>query len=222
MLTDLYILTEPPAKSAKAKAQSTQHKQASESFDELRRRTKDQISRPHFGFPYDNSFDAFASVACTDSKETTKSKDYPAYAAQADERAPYFGRPWTWRSSICAGNAFTGADEDAYRGPFNTKTTKPVLFVGNYYDLATNYAGEVLAVKRWPNSRLLVSDSWGHTAYGTSDCVTSAIDNYLLKGTLPANGKVCERDLRPFQFDEEAMAANTVRQKALPQHLASR
>ncbi|MER7418035.1 alpha/beta hydrolase [Micromonospora peucetia] len=89
-------------------------------------------------------------------------------------------------------------DEDAYTGPFNRRTSAPVLVVGNYWDPATNYRGAVSSARLLPNSRLLSSDSWGHTAYGTSACATGAIDAYLLRGALPANGKVCVGDLQPF------------------------
>lgn len=215
MLTDLYILTEPPARvAAQVQAQGARQK-ALKSFNQLRRRSQERMQRPRYDFPYDNGFDAFASVTCTDSKETTKGKDFPRYAAQADQRAPYFGRAWMWNLSICASDAFPGEDEDAYRGPFNTMTTKPVLFVGDYYDPATNYDNAVSAAKRMPNSRLLSSDSWGHTAYRTSRCVTSAMDRYLIAGTLPAKGKVCKGDVQPFESDEEALAANDARQEAL-------
>jgi hypothetical protein len=57
----------------------------------------------------------------------------------------------------------------------------------------------VSASKRLPNSRLLSNTNWGHTSYGTSDCATGAIDAYLLKGTLPAKGKLCEGAYQPFK-----------------------
>ena len=98
----------------------------------------------------------------------------------------------------CASTSWTVNDEDAFRGPFSRRTVKPLLVVGNYWDPATNYAGAVATSKLMPNSRLLSSDSWGHTAYGTSDCVTDAVDRYLIKGTLPRKGKVCKGDLQPF------------------------
>ena len=44
----------------------------------------------------------------------------------------------------------------------------PVLVVGNYWDPATRYEGAVRVSRLLPSSRLLSSDSWGHTAYGTS------------------------------------------------------
>jgi hypothetical protein len=57
----------------------------------------------------------------------------------------------------------------------------------------------VTASRLLPNSRLLSSDNWGHTAYGTSDCATGAIDTYLLRGRLPKAGTVCHGDEQPFQ-----------------------
>ncbi len=218
MLSDLYILTEPPARSARTAGSS--YADAASRLAEVQRTTSAQGPRPRWGFPYDNSFDVFASVTCTDSKETTKSSQFPAYAVEADRRAPYFGRPWLWRTSICAGDAFTGNDEDAFKGPFNTKTQAPVLYLGNYYDPATNYDAAVSASKRMPNSRLLTSDSFGHTAYGTSACTTSAVDAYLLNGTLPKTGQVCRGDVQPFAADEEDLEQNAARQQALRQSLA--
>lgn len=219
MLADLWVLTEPPSQSSSNWTASTVRADAQKRVSELHRTTIEQGSRPTWGFPYDNSYDAFASVTCTDSKETTKSASFPGYAVKADKRAPYFGRAWLWSTSVCAGDAFTGNDEDAYTGPFNTKTKAPVLYVGNYYDPATNYNEAVSADRRAPNSRLLSSDSFGHTAYGTSACVTNAMDAYLLKGTLPKAGTVCRGDVQPFASDESQLAANIARQEALQRRL---
>ncbi|MEO5654193.1 MAG: alpha/beta hydrolase [Marmoricola sp.] len=225
MLSQLIIATEPPNPGAKASdAQSRRREAALSDFAKLRRQLADLADRPRFGasraatgfgFPYDNSLDAFASVTCTDSREDTRSTDYPAYAALADRDAPYFGRPWTWGSSVCASDAFTGNDEDAYSGPFNVRTAAPVLFVGNYYDPATNYAGAVSASRRLPGSRLLRSNSWGHTAYGTSSCVTSAVDQYLVRKKLPARRKVCLGDIQPFDSSFGELRLNERRQRAL-------
>jgi pimeloyl-ACP methyl ester carboxylesterase len=198
MLTDLYILTEPPALAASAARTTAARKGL---VAKVRRA---QANRPTAGFPYDNGYDAFAGVTCTDTLNPTNASSFPALAAKADKRAPYFGRPWAWNTPWCASNTWTVRDEDAYWGPFTKRSVVPVLIVGNYWDPATNYNGAVAASKLLPNSRLLSSDSWGHTAYGTSNCATTAIDNYLLKGTLPAKGKVCVGDLQPFAPAPEA------------------
>ncbi len=65
-----------------------------------------------------------------------------------------------------------------------------------------------------PNSRLLSSDSFGHTAYGTSSCATKAVDDYLLKVTLPTKGKVCTGDVQPFASDSSDLKADARRQQA--------
>ncbi|MEU6037001.1 alpha/beta hydrolase [Actinomadura sp. NPDC047616] len=152
-------------------------------------------------FPYDNSLEAFSGVTCTDGRHPKDAGSWPALTAKSDKRAPYFGRAWGWSSAQCAGRTWTVRDEDAYTGPFNRRTSAPVLFVGNYYDPATNYIESVSSNKLLPGSRLLSSDSWGHTAYGTSACVTNAVDRYLVHGTLPAKGTVCVGDIQPFAAD---------------------
>jgi pimeloyl-ACP methyl ester carboxylesterase len=151
-----------------------------------------------FAFPYDNSPEAFLSVLCTDSRNPVYASSWPGHADRADARAPDFGRSWTWGSAPCAQQTWTVRDEDAYTGTFTKATANPVLVVGNYWDPATNYDGAVNAARLLPNSRLLSSDSWGHTAYGTSACVTDAIDTYLLTRTTPPAGTLCVGDDQPF------------------------
>jgi hypothetical protein len=42
------------------------------------------------------------------------------------------------------------------------------------------------------NGHLITWDSHSHTAYMRgSECIASAVDAYLLKGTLPEEGTVC-------------------------------
>jgi pimeloyl-ACP methyl ester carboxylesterase len=149
-------------------------------------------------FPYDNSIDAYASIMCTDGLHPKDASKWPAYAAAADRKAPYFGRAWAWASVQCARNTWTVRDEDAYTGPFTKRTKNTVLVVGSYWDPATNYRDAVQTARMMPNSRLLSSNNWGHTAYGTSPCATGAIDRYLLTKKAPAKGASCKGTDQPF------------------------
>jgi pimeloyl-ACP methyl ester carboxylesterase len=151
-----------------------------------------------YAFPYDNSFETFQTVLCTDGINPPEAGNWPGYADASDRLAPDFGRLWTWASAPCASKTWTVRDEDAFRGPFTHRTANPVLVVGNYWDPATNYAGAAKVASLLPNSRLLSSNSWGHTAYGTSACVTNAVDSYLLSRKLPRAGAVCVGDDQPF------------------------
>jgi pimeloyl-ACP methyl ester carboxylesterase len=169
-----------------------------------------RLHTPARDFPYDNSVDAFSGVICTDGDHPRDTAQWPALTAAEDKRAPYFGRAWGWGTVFCAGDTWTVRDEDAYRGPFNRHTAAPVLFVGNHWDPATSYRQAVSAAALLPGSRLLSSDNWGHTAYGTSTCATSAVDRYLLRGTLPAAGTVCHSPMQPFTGRAAATAATVL------------
>jgi pimeloyl-ACP methyl ester carboxylesterase len=174
-------------------------------------RLREKLSRvrtPARDFPYDNSIDAFSGVICTDADHPSSTALWPALTAAEDKRAPYFGRAWGWGTVFCATDTWTVQDEDAYRGPFNRRTSAPVLFVGNDWDPATSYRQAVSAAQLLPGSRLLSSDNWGHTAYGTSTCVTTAVDRYLLVGTLPVTGARCHSPIQPFTHRVGATAAS--------------
>lgn len=206
MLDAVYTLLQPPAPlGTPAAARQAQARTALAKIQSERRTRAGTAKKSgadpfgnRFGFPYDNSLEATESVLCTDGLNPPDAALWPAYANAADRLAPQFGRLWTWASAPCASRTWTVRDEDRYAGPFTHRTAHPVLVVGNYWDPATNYAGAVKASRLLPNSRLLRSNSWGHTAYGTSACVTSAVDGYLVTGTAPAPGTRCFGDAQPF------------------------
>jgi pimeloyl-ACP methyl ester carboxylesterase len=153
--------------------------------------------RNGFDFPYDNAVDAYSAVTCTDAVQPHRQSTWRKAIARRAVTAPYFAEAWGWSDVQCARQYWTARDEDRYRGSFSKRTAKPVLLVGDYYDPATPYAGAVSTHKRMPNSWLIASDSWGHTAYGTSECVTGQVDAYLLRGRKPSAG-VCTSDYVPF------------------------
>lgn len=182
-----------------------------------------RAKKPARDFPYDNGFETFLGVDCTDALHPQDAGQWPALMVKADKRAPYFGRAWGWSTVPCARNTWTVRDEDAYTGPWNRKTAAPVLIVGTKWDPATNYDDAVSASKLLPNSRLLSNTNWGHTSYGTSDCATNAIDNYLLNGTLPAKGTLCQGAYQPFLEPlptDSALSASKVQATAAQNHTA--
>ncbi|MUN38703.1 alpha/beta hydrolase [Actinomadura litoris] len=204
-LTDLWKATSPKVEAKEAEA--ARHALATRIAQrraEVAQQKKSAANVLAKGFPYDNGLDALSGVLCTDGAHPRKAGDWPALTAASDKRAPYFGSGWGWSTVQCARDGWTVRDEDAYTGPFNRRTSAPVLFVGDYYDPATNYDDAVSSSKLLPGSRLLSSDSWGHTAYGTSACVTGAVETYLVSGKLPPAGKVCVGDVQPFAKDPGA------------------
>jgi pimeloyl-ACP methyl ester carboxylesterase len=158
------------------------------------------IPRPYItkrGFPhYFNGVEGFPAVACADSDNPHSYAAWSSTGAAADAANGYFGRIWTWVSSICA--AWPHGDADRYMGPFSNRTANPVLVIGNLFDPATRYQGAVTASTLLPNSRLLTVHGWGHTSLFLSSCADAVASSYLVDLTLPAPGTVCEQDHVPF------------------------
>ena len=153
---------------------------------------------------YVNDLEGFPGVACSDSDNPTAYSAWSAAGKDADEQFGYFGRIWTWASSICA--AWPGRDAARYTGPFTATTSAPVLVIGNQFDPATRYDGAVTVSQLLPSSRLLTVHGWGHTSLFLSTCADQAVARYLVDATLPNPGTVCEQDT-PVFTDTSATAA---------------
>jgi pimeloyl-ACP methyl ester carboxylesterase len=148
------------------------------------------------GFPrYPNFVEGFPAVACTDSDNPDSYAAWSAAGAASDAAFGYFGRLWTWVSSICA--EWPTADADRYIGPFDKMTANPVLVVGTRYDPATRYEGAVTVDGLLPNSRLLTVEGWGHTSLFLSQCADAIASTYLLTSNAPPSS-TCTQDFTPF------------------------
>jgi pimeloyl-ACP methyl ester carboxylesterase len=146
-----------------------------------------------------NHLEAVSGIACTDGLQAASAASWPAAAAAADSRARYFGADYAWFSAQCAHNTWTARDPDVYRGPFDRRTAAPVLVVGSVWDPATSYDNAVKVARLLPNSRLVSSDNWGHTALLTSACVDNTIWDYLINPQAPAPKiTYCRGDVQPF------------------------
>ncbi|MEV6032836.1 alpha/beta fold hydrolase [Nonomuraea sp. NPDC052116] len=132
---------------------------------------------PDGNAPYDNHVDSAFAILCTDGLFPAEAARWPAAVAAREKAAPHFGSALARNDSACAGSTWTVRDEDAYTGPFDRRTAAPVLVVGSFWDPATNYAGAVSTSRLLPNSRLLSSDNWGHTAYGSRNPIIDAKAN---------------------------------------------
>jgi pimeloyl-ACP methyl ester carboxylesterase len=160
-----------------------------------------QALRARFGAgfqqePYPNFIEGGPGVYCSETHNPSRVGAWSRAARAQDRQFPYFGRPWTWISSIC--QPWPGWDRDHFDGPWNHTTANPVLVVGNRFDPATPYHGAVTVDRLLPNSRLLTLAGWGHTSLFLSACVDSYVNTYLLTSRVPPRGTVCEPDVVPF------------------------
>jgi pimeloyl-ACP methyl ester carboxylesterase len=154
--------------------------------------------RPSYGIEeqYMNFLEGFPAVVCADSINPHHYAAWSINGALADAQFGYFGRPFTWGSSICA--EWPGRDEDRYTGPFNRVTANPVLVVGNRFDPATRYEGAVTVRNLLPRSALLTVEGWGHTSLFLSACADQVISRYLLDPATPRPDATCRQDVVPF------------------------
>jgi len=166
------------------------------------------------GFPhYPNYIEGFPGVACADSDNPNNYQAWWDAAQQAEANYGYFGPLWTYVSSICA--AWPGAQTGRYTGPFTANTANPVLVVGNFFDPATRYEGAQTVAGLLPNSRLVSLNGWGHVSLFLSQCMDQTVAAYLLHGTLPPAGTVCNQDMIPFvDFGPSSVQSNTASMRA--------
>jgi pimeloyl-ACP methyl ester carboxylesterase len=159
---------------------------------------------------YSNGFDAFVGNHCSDARYPSSFELFATFNAFA-AAGSIFGPYWYATNAACADYPVSS---DRFIGPFTTRTSAPVLVVGNFFDGVTDYNGAVASSKLLVNSRLLSYAGWGHTAFGRSDCVTNFVVDYLRDGSLPAEGTVCPANPNPFLPVNSLQNGKTLR--ALP------
>jgi pimeloyl-ACP methyl ester carboxylesterase len=145
---------------------------------------------------YPNFVEGFPGVACSETHNPSNVGAWARAARAQDRQFPYFGRPWTWITSVC--EPWPGWDDDHYDGPFTHATANRVLVVGNLFDPATPYHGAVTVDRLLPRSRLLTLAGWGHTSLFVSSCVDAYVSRYFLTSRVPPKGTVCQPDVVPF------------------------
>jgi pimeloyl-ACP methyl ester carboxylesterase len=145
---------------------------------------------------YDNGREALTAIACGETDNPRDPRVWPLAARIADRFTPYFGSPWAYISQACA--TWPGFDRDRYTGPFDRRTSAPLLVVNARYD-AFSSLGRARTVADSMGARLLTVEGPGHTLEGTdSACADDAVERYLVAGKLPAKGAVCAQDSVPF------------------------
>ncbi|MGV9450536.1 alpha/beta hydrolase [Streptomyces sp. NPDC003635] len=131
-------------------------------------------------------------ISCLDAKQRPTAEETKKLLPEFEKISPVFGTFLGWDTAgWCHDWPVPGQHDTA---EVSAPGAEPVLVVGNTGDPATPYEGarkmadelgeDVGVVLTWKGE--------GHGAYGSgSDCVDSTVDDYLLSGTVPKDGKVC-------------------------------
>lgn len=143
-----------------------------------------------------NRFEAFNAVQCSDSDFPRDPAAYSRYGRSEDERVPYWGRAVVFDMMACA--FWQGRDEDRYTGPWNRRTSAPILFVNSRFDPSTPLHGAQDGAAEMARTGFLTVEGYGHTSmYVRSTCAEKVKREYLFTGVLPAQ-KTCGIDRSPF------------------------
>ena len=157
----------------------------------------DRIQRNPDGTFANNGNEAFYAVSCLDRPAVGGVDHAEELAEKWAAEAPVFGPYMAWGNLPCwQWPMGTGTAEAAGDPPvFRAEGSAPILVVTTKYDPATPYEWGVQVADELDNATLLTYDGDGHTAYTSgSRCIDKAVDAYLLDGTLPAEGTVCQPD----------------------------
>jgi len=136
---------------------------------------------------YAPMYDAFFAINCADEGNRGSAAQARALQAQWRAKYPLFGAPLATGLLTCA--AWPGA-----RDPYPTGKAEgapPIVVVGTTGDPATPYEQTAKLADMLGVGRVLTWEGEGHTAYPSSDCITKAVDSYLVDLTVPEEGLRC-------------------------------
>ena len=138
-----------------------------------------------------NMASAFPAISCWDAPAAPGPSGLASAARRWSRSAavPELARAMSWGNAPCS--VWFG-HSSVPPAPAQTSTTQPILIVGGTYDPATPYRWARSLNRQLSTSQLLTYRGDGHTAYaGASSCINGAVDDYLLTGAMPPEGKTC-------------------------------
>ncbi|MFF9915041.1 alpha/beta hydrolase [Streptomyces sp. NPDC013457] len=139
---------------------------------------------------YANLMYANAAVNCLDLPAAfTGPADVEKAVPSFEKASPVFGKGLAWAALNCA---YWPVPPTGRPHRITADGAAPIVVVGTTRDPATPYKWARSLAAQLASGSLLTYEGDGHTAYGRgSDCIDSAINTYLLEGTVPKDGKRC-------------------------------
>lgn len=136
---------------------------------------------------YSNVVDANLAVNCADTDEEFTRAQVSGLMADWNVKYPLFG-------ADAALSLYTCSAWQAPRTPLpdrDAQGSAPILVVGTQGDPVTPLPGAVDMAQDLASGVLLTWQGSGHTAYPKTDCVTAAVNAYLIDLTVPQDGLTC-------------------------------
>lgn len=128
----------------------------------------------------DNMIDAYFVITCADREESVGVDEILGLKDRLREIAPRVGAGWIQEMLVCANWSSPPSASVEIGAP---GTSSRIVVVGSIGDAATPLSGTRNMVRRLGHARLIVSPLEQHTTYGSDDCVTREVDEYLVNLT---------------------------------------
>ncbi|GAB7353111.1 hypothetical protein MBLNU459_g3652t1 [Dothideomycetes sp. NU459] len=144
---------------------------------------------------------AITSIICGDGDDQTDQNktSFVEYMSVSQELSPTIGDIWASIRLDCIG--WTSRPWYRFTGPWKSRPSHPILWMGNTADPATPLHSAKKMAKGYEGSVVLTQDSPGHcTIAALSMCTISYIRRYLQTGELPPEGVVCPANQVPFGY----------------------
>ena len=136
-----------------------------------------------------------AAVICNDYPDTgSTTSDWDAQSAAEKKSYPFFGGTSNGMEAYCRGwghRAQTPPQETHAEG------SAPILVVGLTKDSRTLYPWAQSLTDQLDNGHLLTVEGYGHITFGRNTCATAAMTDFLVNGTIPAEGTTCATEPQP-------------------------
>ncbi|MEP6813981.1 MAG: alpha/beta hydrolase [Marmoricola sp.] len=146
------------------------------------------VSRATSGYT-DNSLEALYAVNCLDHDDSIPTSRVPAHYAEFLKASPTFGRAFAYSLSTCS--VWPVHSGSATRA-IHAKGAPPIVVVGTTRDPATPLVWAQGLAKELDSGTLVTRDGDGHTGYNQGNsCVNTAVNSYLIDGTVPKPGLMC-------------------------------
>lgn len=146
------------------------------------------VSRGSDGYS-DNSLEALYAVNCLDHDDAIPSSEVDNYVPRFEKASPTFGAIFAFSLSSCAQwPIHTGRVPEE----IHAAGAAPIMVVGTTRDPATPLEWAEALADELDSGVLVRRDGDGHTGYNAGNqCVDSAVESYLVSGTVPTGTVDC-------------------------------
>jgi len=138
---------------------------------------------------YGNELEAFLSISCLDDPGATSVEEVNASVGEFVAIAPRLGANFAY-GYACA----LWPIDQAPRVEITGKGAGPIVVVGTTGDAATPLESSRKMAAALTDGRLIIATEDQHTGYGTSECVTDLVDDYLADLKIPDKETTCSGD----------------------------